>query len=156
MSPEVEKRLRDDYSWVLPCEVSLTDVLDGWYTLLNHTLAFLLACSQSGRCTPVTIHRIYRQYRVLQIEYVGGDDRVRGATDLAMSLSVLICEVCGNRVLPRRLHYHYPRCIAHYDEDQKVEIFITEPPELPPAPNIIGLESEPKPKRELKLRFRAG
>lgn len=150
MSPELERHLRHHYGWVLPHAVVLTHMLDGWHSLLNHTLAVLFVRSEAGLCPPVTIHRIWQHMGSLQIEYEGGDDHVHGAIDLATNLSVHLCEVCGNHVFPRRMHYHWPRCVAHYDGDDKVEIFISEPSEPHPSFEIPELESKPRKRRSLK------
>lgn len=152
MSPELENHLRRHYGWVMPGTVVLSHILDGWHSLLNHTLAVVFVRSEAGICPPVTVHRIWQHMGALQIEYEGGDDHVHGAIDLATNLSVHLCEICGNHVYPRRMHYHWPRCIAHYDGEEKVEIFTLEPPESNPPFEIAALEPLSEPKRDLKLR----
>lgn len=153
MSPELERLLRKEYWWVLPETVLLTDIKDGWYSLLNHTLAVVFVRSETGGGPPLKIHRIWQCMGMLRIEYEGGDDHIHGAIDLATNLSVHLCEICGNHVFPRRMHFHYPRCIAHYDSEDKIEIFTGEPSESHPAFKVDGLEQAPRPKRDLKLRL---
>lgn len=97
------------FFWGFQCQ-------DGWYDLLNNALSLASAWCDITDCKQVTVLEVKEKFGGLRIHYQGGDDYVKGVFNFAETMSVNICAICGTRVGNRRMHYHHPRCDAHYEE----------------------------------------
>lgn len=97
------------FFWGFQCQ-------DGWYDLLNNALSLASAWCDITNCKQVTVLEVKEKFGGLRIHYQGGDDYVKGVFNFAETMSVNICAICGTRVGNRRMHYHHPRCDAHYED----------------------------------------
>lgn len=122
------------------------DCGDGWYTILdtlcgqiqNHLdwknkqgrySKYVGTIVESELVPQVEAEQVKEKFGGLRFYYVGGDDYVRGAVDLAEGLSLRTCEVCGSPGRQTKQGWIVTLCQTHAgeknvqlsDEDKQTE-----------------------------------
>ncbi|MGA8136844.1 MAG: hypothetical protein WCA48_22210 [Pseudomonas gingeri] len=89
---------------------------DGWYDLIDTLCSSLQAHIDQQQAEPISVVGIKEKFGQLRVDYRGGDAATRAMIQLVTSLSVRVCEICGNRghtLSDQR--WVRTRCEAHRD-----------------------------------------
>lgn len=110
MSPELDKKLCDDYPkifvnrhssmgetamcWGFSCG-------DGWFNIINNLCANIQSHidwknKNEEVVKQVVVQQVKEKFGTLRFYYQGGDDYIAGLVSMAESMSACTCESCGN------------------------------------------------------------
>ena len=136
MSPELDATLRADYPLIFVCEPAFDpdepnapampspfatwgfECGDGWYDLIDALCLNLQNATKNG-APQVVARQVKEKLGGLRFCADGSNDEQAGMTRLAESLSVRICEVCGNRGKLLRNGGIRTRCAEHEKTDDE-------------------------------------
>lgn len=94
MKQDLKRLLQTRYPSIYD-ECQRWSCLDGWFGILNVLGERLTHYEQvSGRSAGITA--IKEKYGIIDIDCISGDDRPEAMVYMAIQLSGIICEICGN------------------------------------------------------------
>ena len=122
MSPELDKQLCEKYPVLFaqrngsPQETAMCwgfDCGDGWYDLINFLCGHIqnhIVYGRGGDAPQVVVMQVKEKFGALRFYIDGGDEYIIGLITMAESMSMRICEICGNKGKIRNDGWITTRC----------------------------------------------